>query len=89
MDQQVADDVAEYERWTVTGDRSGLTPFSNNLYDHVSGQRGLAIFDVVATWLDETLADRRVERHATMFDSDRVVVWFTVHGRHVGNRFPP
>lgn len=89
MDQQIADDVAEqYEQWTVTGDRSGLTLFSDDLFDHVSGRQGLTIFDVVAAWLEESFADRRVERHATMFDSDRVMVWNTVHGRHVGNGLP-
>lgn len=89
MDQKLADDVApEYEQWSVSGDRSVLTHFSPDFVDHVSGQRGLTIFDVVAAWLDESFADRRVEHHAAMFDGDRVMVWYTAHGRHVGNGFP-
>lgn len=89
MDQQLADAVAEeYEQWNVTGDRSLLTLFSPDFVDHVSGHRGLKIFDVVAAWLDESFADRRVEHHATMFNGDRVMVWYTAHGRHVGNGFP-
>lgn len=78
----------EYEQWNVSGDRSVLKSFSSGLLDHVSGQRGLQIFDVVGAWLDESFADRRVEHHATMFDGERVMVWYTAHGRHVGNGFP-
>ncbi len=89
MDQQLADTVAaEYEHWNVSGDRCVLTHFSPDFVDHVSGKRGLTTFDVVAAWLDESFADRRVEHHATMFDGDRVMVWYTAHGRHVGNGFP-
>lgn len=89
MDQQLADAIAQgYELWTATGDRSVMNQFASDFIDNVSGQRGLAIFDVVGAWLDASFADRSVEHHATMFDSDRVMVWYTAHGRHVGNGFP-
>src|SRR3954452_16731660 len=46
------------------------------------------IFDVVGRWLDESFADRRIDHHATMVDGDRVMVWYTQYGRHIGNGFP-
>ena len=89
MDWDLAHAIADgYERWSSTGDQSVTALFSPDFYDNVSGQRGLAIFDVVWRWIEESYADRRVEHHATMFDEDRVMVWFTQHGRHVGNGFP-
>lgn len=53
-----------------------------------SGQTGLAIFLVVAGWFDANFSDRRVEHHATMTDGDRVLVWYTQYGNHIGNGFP-
>ena len=64
-----------YERWADTGDQSVMELFSPNFYDNVSGQSGLAIFDVVAGWLEQSFTERRVEHHATMSDDDRVMVW--------------
>jgi hypothetical protein len=89
MDQQLAHAIADgYERWSGSSDPTVMQLFSPDVHDNVSGRSGLGIFDVVASWLDTSLADRRVEHHATMFDDERVMVWFTVHGRHVGNGFP-
>lgn len=65
MDRELARSVADgYERWGATGDQSVKELFSPDFYDNVSDQRGLAIFDVVGRWLDESFADRRVEHHA-------------------------
>jgi hypothetical protein len=49
---------------------------------------GVSVFDVVGGWFEESFSDRRVEHHATMTDDDRVLVWFTMHGVHIGNAFP-
>jgi len=74
IDHHLAEAIADgYERWGATGDLSLKALFSPDFYDNVSGQRGLAIFDVVGRWLDESFADRRIDHHATMFDGDRVM----------------
>ena len=89
MDRDLAHAIADgYERWADTGDQSVMRLLSPNFYDNVSGQSGLAIFDVVAGWLEQSFTERRVQHHATMSDDDRVMVWFTQHGRHIGNGFP-
>ena len=75
-------------RWSTSGDRPVMTLFATDFFEHVGGQSGLGIFDVVQRWLDESFADRTVDHGATMFDADRVMVWYTAHGRHVGNGFP-
>jgi hypothetical protein len=88
MDPELAHAIADgYERWTVLGDRGVMELFSSDFHDNVSGRRGLGIFEVVESWLDASFADRRVEHHSTMFEGDRVMVWYTVHGRHIGNAF--
>jgi predicted ester cyclase len=89
MDTELANAIADgYERWAATGDQSVLVLFSPTFIDNVSGQRGLVIFEVVGRWLEESVADRHIEHHATIFDGDKVMVWYTQHGRHVGNGFP-
>jgi hypothetical protein len=89
MDPELAHAIADgYERWTVLGDRALMDMFSSEFYDNVSGRSGLGIFEVVESWLDASFTDRRVEHHATMFEGDRVMVWFTAYGRHTGNAFP-
>ena len=89
IDRHLAEAIADgYERWGATGDLSLKALFSPDFYDNVSGQRGLVIFDVVGRWFDESFADRRIDHHATMFDGDRVMVWYTQYGRHIGNGFP-
>lgn len=89
MDRELAQAIADgYERWAATGDPSVKALFSPDFYDNVSGQRGLVIFDVIGRALDESFADRRIDHHATMFDDDRVMIWYTLYGRHIGNGFP-
>lgn len=77
-----------YAAYLECGDDSVFDLFSPDFFDNVSGQRGLDIFRTVGRWLDESLADRSAEVHAVMSDVDRVMVWLTLHGRHVGNGFP-
>jgi hypothetical protein len=89
VDRSLADEIATaYMRWATDGDPSVKTLFSLDFVDHVSGRRGLEIFDIVANWLDASFADRRIEHHATAMEGERVLVWYTQHGRHVGNGFP-
>jgi predicted SnoaL-like aldol condensation-catalyzing enzyme len=79
--------AADYVAWAATGDRTMLKWFAPTFLDHVSG-RGPEIWDVVAGWIAESFADVTVDLHAVMSDGDRVMVWITVHGRHVGSAFP-
>ena len=89
VDAEIAQGIADaYERWSVSGDPSVKAVFAPDFLDHVSGRRGLGIFEVVGRWLEESFADRRVEHHATMHEGDRVMVWYTMRGRHIGNGFP-
>jgi lactoylglutathione lyase len=89
MNPELAHAIADgYERWAVSGDRTVMDMFSPDFYDNVSGRSGLGIFEVVESWLDASFEDRRVEHHATMFEGDRVMVWYTAYGRHIGNAFP-
>ena len=77
-----------YAAWAESGDQSMLGLFSSDFHDHASGMTGLEIFDVVGGWFAESFADRHVEVHAVMQEGDRVMVWLTLTGRHVGNAFP-
>jgi len=61
--------------------------FSSDLHDDVSGRSGLGIFDAVESWLDTSFANGRVEHHATMFEGDRGMIWYTARGRHVATGF--
>jgi predicted ester cyclase len=84
-----ADVIARgYALWSESSDRSVFDHFSPEFFDNVSGEGGLAIFDVVGGWLEASFADRRVEIHATMSQDDRIITWFTMHGVHIGNGFP-
>jgi predicted ester cyclase len=83
--QRLADD---YVAWAATGDPTMLQWFAPDFLDHVSGRTGPDIWDVVAGWMAESFADLSVDLHAVMSDGDRVMVWVTMHGRHVGSAFP-
>ena len=80
--------AAAYVAWLDHGDRSMLRWFPDTFVDHMSGRTGPGIWDVVDAWNEESFADRRVELHAVMGDEDRVMVWITLHARHVGSGFP-
>ena len=51
---------------------------AEDFYDHVSGQRGRAIWDTVASWSKATFADSEVDVHEIMTRGDRVLIWVTV-----------
>ena len=89
MDEALAAEIAEaYMRWGVDGDTAIKDLCAPDFHDNVSGQTGPHIFDVVTGWLDSSFSGRRVEHHATMTDGDRVLVWYTQYGTHIGNGFP-
>ena len=89
MDHAGAQALADgYIAYTTTGDTSVLTMFSCDIYDNVSKTRGLDIFDIVSRWMDESFADRSADLHLVTHTDDTVVIWYTAHGRHIGNGFP-
>lgn len=77
-----------YLAYSTSGDRSVLSMFSPDFYDNVSKTSGLAIFDVVSGWLDESFADRSAELHLVTHTDDTAMIWYTACGRHIGNGFP-
>ena len=77
-----------YARFIEDGDESLLTVLADDVQDHVSGQRGPAIWLTVKDWVARSFADRTVETHAVAADGDRVLIWVTVHATHVGSAFP-
>jgi len=89
MDHAGAQALADgYIAYTTAGDTSVFTMFSPDIYDNVSKTRGLGIFDIVSRWMDETFADRSADLHLVTHTDDTVVIWYTAHGRHIGNGFP-
>ena len=81
-------EIAEsYMRWVAQADRSIKDFCSPEFRDNVSGM-GVDVFDLVGGWFEASFSDRRIEHHATMNDDDRVLVWFTMYGTHIGNAFP-
>jgi hypothetical protein len=90
MDAATAQALADgYVAYSISGDTSVLAMFSPDFYDNVSRSSGLAIFDIDSGWLDESLADRSADLHLVTHTDDTVMIWFTAHGRHIGNGFPP
>lgn len=61
---------------------------ADDIYDHVSQQTGTEIWNVVLGWLAESFADTTVEVEMAAADGDRVMVWLTLTGTHVGSGFP-
>ncbi|SNY88641.1 Predicted ester cyclase [Nocardia amikacinitolerans] len=81
--------VEQFLRFLRTGDEQVATrTFATDIIDHVSGQRGLDIWRTLHGWLTATLADPAFDVHAIMSDGDRLMVWVTMRGRHIGNGFP-
>ena len=88
MTEMTATRLADgYIAWLTHGDQTVMELFAPEFHDHVS-QRGLEVFDVVAGWIDGSFSDRRGEVHAAMREGDRVMVWCTLHGTHIGNGLP-
>jgi predicted ester cyclase len=89
MDELTPDSLARaYVAWAETGDRTFLQWFPDKFVDHVSGRTGPEIWDTVAAWGAESFDERRADLKAVMTDGDRVMVWITMYGRHIGNAFP-
>jgi len=82
--EEIAD---AYLRWVADGDLAIKDLCSPDFHDNVSGL-GVNVFDIVGGWFESSFADRRVEHHGTMSDDQRVLVWFTMRGVHIGNGFP-
>jgi predicted ester cyclase len=61
---------------------------TEDFFDHVSGQRGVAIWQMVAKWGKATFADPELDIHAIMTRGDRVLIWMTLTATHIGNGFP-
>jgi hypothetical protein len=89
IDEEFAQALAEgYVAYMATGDDAVLELFSPNFFDNVSGQSGLAIFQVVGEWMDQSFDQRSADLHLVTHTEDTVVIWYTVRGRHIGNGFP-
>ncbi|MEA2292332.1 MAG: hypothetical protein QOF17_1366 [Solirubrobacteraceae bacterium] len=89
MDQVEAQSLANaFVSFIASGDLSVLEMVSPDFYDNVNDKRGLAIFKVVGDWFEESFSERRVDLHLVTYTDDKVVIWYTAHGRHVGAGFP-
>ena len=89
MDQVTAQALAEgYQAFNTSGDLGFLSMFSPDFYDNVNGQRGLEVFPVVAGWLADSFADRRLDLNLVAHTDDTVMVWCTMQARHVGDAHP-
>jgi predicted ester cyclase len=90
LDAGAANDVVRrYVAILEGGAENAVEAFAApDIVDHVSGQIGHAFWHVLARWVRESFADYRLDVRAVMHDGDRVMCWFTAHGRHVGNGFP-
>jgi predicted ester cyclase len=81
--------VQRYVDLMVTGDQSIIDViFPEDFVDHVSGRTGREIWRIVGKWAAESFADVRVEVHSVMTEGDRVMIWYTLSAKHVGNGFP-
>jgi predicted ester cyclase len=88
MDELTPERLASgYVAWATAGDRTMLQWFAPDFVDHVSGM-GPEIWDIVAAWTAESFADTRVDLNAVMSGGDRVMVWITARGQHIGSAFP-
>ncbi|WP_182376005.1 hypothetical protein [Nocardioides sp. WS12] len=87
MDAAHAEIADAYMRWVADGDLSIKDHCAPEFHDNVSGQ-DVNVFDIVGGWFAASFSDRTIEHHATMADRDRIIVWFTFRGVHIGNGFP-
>ena len=74
----------------ITGDSASSMSeiLAEDFLDHVSGQRGNGIWDMVDEWRRATFADAETEIHELMTRDDRVLVWSTLTATHIGGGFP-
>ena len=86
MDAALVEIADAYIRWVADGDLS--------IKDHCAGEfrdvsgLGVNVFDIVGGWFAAGFSDRSIEHHTTMTDGERLIIWFTFHGVHVGNGLP-
>jgi predicted ester cyclase len=89
MDGRTEQLALRYVDYLRTGDEGILAEaFAADHLDHVSGQRGVGIMRTVRGWIEASFADPEYEVHAVTTGRDLVMVWFSLHGRHVGSAFP-
>ena len=74
----------------MTGDGDRLFELlDDEFFDNVSQQQGPAIWRTVGDWLRSTFSDITVDLHSVaQDDDDRVLVWITLNGTHIGSSFP-
>ena len=78
-----------YARWIADGDPDFQSMMSPDLHDHVSGDTGPQIWDVVWGWIEKSFEDRRAELHGWgTLEDGRIAVWVTLHGKHIGSGMP-
>lgn len=81
--------VQRYVDLISSGDESIIEEiFPDDFVDHVSGRTGWEIWRMVGRWHAESFADLRVEVRSVMAEDDRVMIWTTTTGKHIGNGFP-
>lgn len=82
--------VAEaYARWIADGKQDFQAMISPGLHDHVSGGTGPETWDMVWSWIEKSFEERRAELHGWgTLDDERIAVWVTLHGKHVGSGMP-
>jgi predicted ester cyclase len=85
-----AEQVAQaYARWIADGEPDFQAMMAPDLHDHVSGSIGPQTWDMVWGWIEKSFEERRAELHGWgTLDDDRIAVWITLHGKHIGSRMP-
>ncbi len=85
-----AEHVAKaYARWIADGEPEFQGMMSPDLHDHVSGRSGPQTWDTVWGWIEKSFEERRAELHGWgTLDDGRIVVWVTLHGKHIGSAMP-
>ena len=85
-----AEQVAQaYARWIANGEPDFQAMMSPDLHDHVSGATGPQTWDTVWGWIETSFGERRAELHGWgTLDDDRIAVWVTLHGTHIGSGMP-
>lgn len=62
--------------------------FAPEAFDHVSERRFVDSWGMVTGWIRGTFADSTVEIHEIMTKGDRVMLWMTATGTHIGSLLP-
>ncbi len=85
-----AKQVAEaYAGWIAAGEPDFKAMMSSDLHDRVSGGIGPQTWDMVWRRIEQSLGERRAELHGWgTLDDNRIAVWVTLHGKHIGSEMP-